>query len=520
MNTAQIPEKQVSTPIVFKTTFIVTLLLLPFIIYFGTAYSLVEIWNSSETFAHGYIILPITLWLIWRKRSDLNSTLVQPFWPGLALMLLDGIGWILADIGDVQVIRQYSFVAFFPLLVLTVFGVKIFQIIIFPLFFLMFAVPFGDVLLQPLINFTADFTVAALQITGIPVLRNGSTFFIPSGTWSVVDACSGLRYLISSVTLGCLYAYLSYSHWKKRVIFVIAATIMPILANGLRAYMIVMIGHLSSMRLAVGVDHLIYGWLFFGLVIYVLFWIGNFWRDMPLELTSEGKKQTSIPLPFSFKTKWVHAAGSVILLLSIFPLIERTIDQSNYNANVPGFDSFISSWTTIPAFIAWQPQYLPAVAEFDRSFAKDNLRVKLVIKYYRNQKHGSELISSANTMTEDNAAHWLKTVQSDRLEPVSEATNDQIITLPFHETQLTNNSQQLMIWSTNWINGQFSSSQIKGKIIQTRGKLALQGDDGAAIILAVPFTDSPEQARQTIREFLKADFMQIQASLNQNRKQK
>ena len=54
---------------------------------------------------------------------------------------------------------------------------------------------------------------------------------------------------------------------------------VPVIANGLRAYMIVMIGHLSGMKLAVGVDHIIYGWLFFGLVMFLMFWIGNFWRE-------------------------------------------------------------------------------------------------------------------------------------------------------------------------------------------------------------------------------------------------
>jgi hypothetical protein len=55
--------------------------------------------------------------------------------------------------------------------------------------------------------------------------------------------------------------------------------IVPVIANGLRAYMIVMIGHLSSMQLATGVDHIIYGWLFFGLVMFLMFWIGSYWRE-------------------------------------------------------------------------------------------------------------------------------------------------------------------------------------------------------------------------------------------------
>lgn len=520
MDTANISSKHWSAIQVYKTLAVVAVLLFPFILYFSTAYSLVEIWNSSETFAHGYIILPISLWLIWRKRAALSVATVTPFWPGLVLMVMAGGAWMLADLGDVQVIRQYSFVAFIPLLVLTVFGLEVFQLIIFPLFFLLFAVPFGDVLLQPLINFTADFTVSALQITGIPVLRNGSTFVIPSGTWSVVDACSGLRYLISSVTLGCLYAYLSYNHWKKRVLFVIAATIMPILANGMRAYMIVMIGHLSSMRLAVGVDHLIYGWLFFGLVIYVLFWVGNFWRDPVVQDDPSTSTPVATVLPFSAQAKWIHAAIATLICLSIFPALVHKIDQANFNPQVPNLASFESTWASTPAFLDWHPLYQPAASELNTSLTKEGMRIQLAIKYYRNQVHGSSLISSANTMTEDNETHWNKTVQSDHVELLAGTGNDAAINLPIHETQLTDHQSQIMIWSFNWINGQFPSSQIKGKVIQTLGKLTLQGDDGAAIILAVPFTDNPEQARHTLRQFLSTDFARIQSTLNVNRTQK
>ena len=95
----------------------------------------------------------------------------------------------------------------------------------------------------------------------------------------MVEACSGLRYLIASFTLGTLYAYLTYRSLARRLVFIALSLIVPIVANGIRAYLIVMTGHLSDMQLAVGVDHLIYGWVFFGFVMLLLFWIGSFWRE-------------------------------------------------------------------------------------------------------------------------------------------------------------------------------------------------------------------------------------------------
>src|SRR5262249_32061829 len=149
----------------------------------------------------------------------------------------------------------------------------------FPLAFLFFAVPIGEFLLPQLMEWTAGFTIAALKLSGIPVFREGQQIAIPSGTWSVVEACSGVRYLIASIVAGALYAYLIYRSPARRLVFIGVSIVVPIVANWVRAYLIVMIGHLSGNVLAAGVDHLIYGWMFFGVVMLIMFWIGSRWRE-------------------------------------------------------------------------------------------------------------------------------------------------------------------------------------------------------------------------------------------------
>jgi exosortase A len=247
--------------------------------FWPTFYSMVEIWERSETFTHGYLIFPISAWLIWRQRAELAQVQPRPDLRGLILLAAAGAGWLLADAGSVNVVAQYAFIAMLIAMVWTLLGRAFVWAAFFPLMFLFFAVPVGEFLIQPLMGVTADFTVAMLRLTGIPVYREGLFFSIPSGDWSVVEGCSGLRYLIASVTLGVLYAYLTYRSWKRRLLFSLAAIIVPIFANSGRAYMIVMIAHLSDMKHALGVDHYIYGWVFFGIVMLLLFWIGSFWRE-------------------------------------------------------------------------------------------------------------------------------------------------------------------------------------------------------------------------------------------------
>ncbi|MEO6748195.1 MAG: exosortase A, partial [Casimicrobiaceae bacterium] len=242
--------------------------------YASTAMGMVRTWSNSETFTHGFVVPPIVLWLIWRRRADLAQLVPQPALWGLAPLAIAGLAWLAGRLGEVNALAQLAMTAMIVLAVPAVLGVRIARRLMFPLAFLFFAVPIGEFMLPQMMLWTADFTVAALRLSGIPVYREGQQFVIPSGNWSVVEACSGIRYLIASVMVGVLFAYLNYRSYRRRLLFIGVAILVPLVANWVRAYLIVLIGHLSSNRLATGVDHLVYGWLFFGVVILLMFAIG------------------------------------------------------------------------------------------------------------------------------------------------------------------------------------------------------------------------------------------------------
>ena len=103
--------------------------------------------------------------------------------------------------GGVLVVQQYAFVAMVPAAVVALLGRRVGMALAFPLAFLFFAVPTGEALVPRLMNWTADFTIGALRLSGIPVYREGNFFSLPTGRWAVVEACSGLRYVIASVTI-------------------------------------------------------------------------------------------------------------------------------------------------------------------------------------------------------------------------------------------------------------------------------------------------------------------------------
>lgn len=489
-------------------------LLAPVMVFFDTARSIVTIWNQSDTFAHGYIILPISLWLIWQRREIFRQIPLRPYWQALFALAACGFGWLLAELADVQVVRQYMFILMIPLCVIVVLGWQIAWALAFPLLFLLLAVPFGEIFIAPLINFTADFTIAALRLTGIPVLREGNHFTLPSGSWSVVEACSGLRYLISSFTLGCLYAYLSYRSFKRRLFFILFAIVVPIIANGLRAYMIVMLGHLSGMTLAVGVDHLIYGWFFFGLVMFFMFWIGSFWRETGAELQTvpdttlaAGSASGSAPL-----SAICLASLSVLFSISLWPGFSAYINRSGINSTPVQINQFKSTWQETPNLSNWKPEFTPAYVELARSYQKNGQALGMQLSYYRNQTRSAGLINVANQLVDSKDHNWRLTSTTVREEAPG------TVHLQLKESRIQGDRNSLLVWQFYWIDGKFIANAYEGKLRLAKQKLLLRGDDAVALIFYAPYDENPDQARLLLRDFLNAHLDNLALTFDSSKK--
>ena len=477
-----------------------------------TTLSTVAIWERSETFAHGFLIFPISAFLIWSRRKEIALIAPQPDLRGLPVLLVLGFGWLLAYLARVLVVQQYALVAMIPVLVWTILGMRVARALMFPLGFLFFAVPVGEFLIPPMMDFTADFTVAALQFTGIPVYREGTFFTIPSGQWSVVEGCSGLRYLIASITLGCLYAYLTYRSARRRIIFTILALIVPVIANGLRAYMIVMIAHLSDMKLALGVDHYIYGWVFFGLVMLLLFWVGSFWReDLP---QAQGDKPAAIPATAApLPARRIALATLVALsVAALWPAYAAYLQNRVPPAAPIKLEAPLAAggWRLDKAPISdWKPAYEGASASLMQTYRKGDKAVSVYLGYYGHQKEGAELVTSTNVMVHQKHPVWSN---------VGEATRTATIggqSLQVVQTKLRAPNLRLLVWNWNRIGGTATISAHLAKLLEAKAKLLGSRDDGTAIILAAPYEEKLEPAAATLQEFVNDMLPSIETSLEQ-----
>ena len=474
-------------------------LLMLFALFWPTFYSMAQVWERSETFAHGYLIFPITVWLIWRRRDVLARIPPRPDLRGLILLAAAGAGWLLADAGSVNVAAQYAFIAMLIAMVWTLLGLPFVRATFFPLMFLFFAVPVGEFLIQPLMGVTADFTVAMLQATGIPVYREGLFFSIPSGDWSVVEGCSGLRYLIASVTLGVLYAYLTYRSWKRRVLFSIAAVIVPILANSGRAYMIVMIAHLSDMKLALGVDHYIYGWVFFGLVMLLLFWIGGFWREddqaepadsaLTIKVNSDVVPRPLIPVALAalvIAGLWpAYASWLVARALPVLPALQ--VESQG-------------GWQPGKTFTTWTPHWVGADRQLRQSYTQAGRNVMLELNYYVTQRQDAELINSQNFMIRQKDPVW-----SNIGETVASVQIDGQARQVRQAKLRGSDGQRLLVWQWNQVNQGFSVNDHVAKLTLAMDRVRLARDDGLSVLIAAPYDDAGIDAAATTLARFAAD---------------
>ncbi len=470
------------------------------LLYWQTATLMVGVWRHSETFAHAFLVPPMSLWLVWRQRHALALTTPQPCWWMLAPMAVAVLAWLAGDLVSVNSLTQFALVALIVMAVPLVLGWQATKTILFPLGFLFFAVPIGDFLLPVLMEATADFTILALTLSGIPVYREGLQFVIPSGNWSVVEACSGVRYLIASLMVGTLFAYLNYRAMWRRWVFVGVAIVVPIVANWLRAYMIVMLGHLSNNKLAVGVDHLVYGWVFFGIVIMLMFMIGSRWAEPDAPTPTAGAGDA--PVNVAGRPWWPAAVAGVLLVATAKAGLWQ-LERGERSLSAPQIalpDQLAGDWQSVEARKApmdWAPHFQNPRAKLLRHYAGSRGNVGVHVAYFRAQGYDSKLVNSMHQITPADDTTW------NRHHPGELRAGGVAWRLTLLQTAPTLSNSRLLkilVGQTYWVDGRFTTSAFEAKWLGALARLQGRGDDGAVLMLHA-IDEDDERARASLLAF-------------------
>ncbi len=273
--------------------------------------SAVQTWIASTAYNHCFLVIPIAAFLLWERRFELSDIAPEPTLRYALLGIPVAAVWLLAERLGIMEGRQLAALSFAELLFLAVLGRRLWWAASGPLLYLYFLVPFGEFLTPKLQDITTWFIRWGTDVLGIPAYIDGYVIEIPQGTFFVAEACAGLRFLIASIAFGCLYALMMYRSPVRRGVFILASMIVPIVANGFRGLGIVSLGYLLGSAQAAATDHILYGWIFFSLVILMLIALGLPFREdgMPASPLQPG------PVPRRVRMGSAYACVSAIVAL-------------------------------------------------------------------------------------------------------------------------------------------------------------------------------------------------------------
>ncbi|MEN8860506.1 exosortase A, partial [Qipengyuania flava] len=177
---------------------------------------------------------------------------------------------------EINTIAQGGAVVALQGAVLALLGLRAGIVLAFPLAYAFMLVPFGDEIIPPLQMITAEIATAMTRWSGIEMVADGILIDTPAGLFIVAEECSGVKFLIAMVALGILVAHTCFSSWHRRAWFLFACIVVPVIANGIRAWATIFIAQYVGAEAAGGFDHIVYGWFFFALVLALV--LGVAWR--------------------------------------------------------------------------------------------------------------------------------------------------------------------------------------------------------------------------------------------------
>jgi len=241
--------------------------------YAPVLWRLVQQWDSDPDMGHGFFVPLVAGFIGWQKRRELAALDASPNWWGLAVVLYGALQLYIATLGAELFLARTAFVISAIGIVLLLGGSDYLRTLAFPLFLLFFMIPIPAVVYNsitfPLQILASKASTQALDILQIPVLREGNVMELAEQKLNVVEACSGIRSLLSLTFLSLVYGYFFESKTWMRVVLFGATIPIAIVANASR---VTLTGVLTEYKpeLAEGFFHTASGWVIFLVALAIL----------------------------------------------------------------------------------------------------------------------------------------------------------------------------------------------------------------------------------------------------------
>ncbi len=327
------------------------------VLFARDAAHIVSTWWTSTTFGHCFVVAAIVVALVWGRRHLLARLEPIGWAPGLAIVALGAVAWLLGAAAEVVVVREFALLAMAEGAVAALLGPVVLRGLAFPLGYAAFLVPFGEWLEGPLQAVTVRLSMPLLALLGIPASSNGIVIHAGRYWFEVAEACSGAKFVIAMLATGVLVAHLCFRRWGRRLAFLAACVVVPVLANAVRAAMTMALADWTSVEAAAGFDHIVYGWVWFGVVMAATLAIGWRWFDRAADAAPFDSDAIAGPVRHRLPAgaaalAAVAIAGGVAAWASVAMDRPATASAPLTLADVPG-------WRRVPIDLRtiWRPNY-------------------------------------------------------------------------------------------------------------------------------------------------------------------
>lgn len=284
-------------------------------------------WWDIDTYSHILLVPPIIGWLVWLRRDELAQVPLAGWWPGLLWLLFGLATWLAGRHLEINTMAQGGAVLSLQGAALAIMGLRAGILLAFPLAYAFVLVPFGGEFIPPLQMITAKIATVLSQLSGIETVADGTNIDTPAGLFIVAEECSGVKFLIAMLALGVLVAHSCFTSWTRRFWFMLACIVVPIVANGIRAWATIYIAQFVGAEAAGSFDHIVYGWVFFGVVIALV--LGFAWRWFEREPEEAGwsaEEVAAMPLVRRLEGRSISPAlafGAVLAAALVFAVLVR-----------------------------------------------------------------------------------------------------------------------------------------------------------------------------------------------------
>lgn len=243
-------------------------ILLPCLYLYASVFTgLVADWWDDPDYSHGFLVPLLSFYFFWERRQRLAHTEPQSNRWGLLVLILGLVQLMLGHIGAELFMMRFSMIVVIAGLTLYHFGGSHLRVLSFPIAFLLFMIPLPAILLNtvtfPLQLFAAKLSTESLQLIDLPVYREGNIIFLPHITLEIVEACSGLRSLVSLLALSVVFGHITQRHTWKVCVLVLSAVPIALFANAFRIWGTGVLSHYYGSKVAEGFYHSFTGWAVF-----------------------------------------------------------------------------------------------------------------------------------------------------------------------------------------------------------------------------------------------------------------